>query len=79
VAAQDPSSPKQRPLALTNVTVIDGTGDGAQPDMTLIVEGGRISALGKSSQVRVPTNGEVSNLSSQQCSAPYAHYLLLTF
>jgi imidazolonepropionase-like amidohydrolase len=41
-------------LAITGVTVIDATGEPAQPGMTVVVTGNRITALGKSSLVRVP-------------------------
>ena len=42
------------PLALTHVTVIDATGSPAQPDMTVIISGGRITALGPATKVAVP-------------------------
>jgi imidazolonepropionase-like amidohydrolase len=48
-----------RPLAFTHVTVIDATGSPAQPDMTLVVTGNRISALGKFGSVAVPSNAQV--------------------
>ena len=35
-------------LAFTHVTVIDATGAAAQPDMTVVVSGNRITAVGKS-------------------------------
>jgi hypothetical protein len=49
----------QRPLAFTHVTVIDATGAPAQPDMTVIVSGNRITAIGK--QVAVPQNALVTD------------------
>ena len=42
------------PLALTHVTVIDATGSPAQRDMTVLVDGGRIRALGKTADLSVP-------------------------
>lgn len=42
------------PLALTHVTVIDATGTPAQPDMTVIISGGRITGLGPAAKVAVP-------------------------
>ena len=50
---------QSKPLAITHVTIIDATGAAAQPDMTVIVSGGNITALGKASQVRVPSGAEV--------------------
>lgn len=43
-------------LAFTHVTVIDATGTAAQPDMTVIITGDRITALGRAGQV-TPENG----------------------
>jgi hypothetical protein len=47
------------PLAITHVTVIDGTGAAAQPDMTVVVTGDRITALGKAGKVPVPDGAMV--------------------
>lgn len=47
------------PLALTHVTVIDATGSPAQPDMTVIISGGRITALGPPAKVAVPAGAHV--------------------
>ena len=46
-------------VAITNVTVIDATGAPAQPDMTVVVQGDRIAALGASRQVPVPPGAAV--------------------
>jgi hypothetical protein len=46
-------------LAFTNVTVIDMTGAPPKPDMTVVIEGNRITALGKARQVRVPRGAQV--------------------
>lgn len=43
-----------RPLGITNVTVIDVERGARLRDHTIIIEGGRISTVGPSSQVRVP-------------------------
>jgi imidazolonepropionase-like amidohydrolase len=50
----------QQPLAFTHVTVIDATGSAPQPDMTVIVTGDRISALGRFGTVPVPSNALVT-------------------
>jgi imidazolonepropionase-like amidohydrolase len=41
-------------LAITGVTVIDATGTPAQPDMTIVVTGDRITAVAKSGEVGAP-------------------------
>jgi imidazolonepropionase-like amidohydrolase len=43
-------------LAITHVNVIDATGSPPQPDMTVIVEDGRIVDLGKSAAVQAPAD-----------------------
>jgi hypothetical protein len=54
VFAQVSQPADQRPLAFTHVSVIDATGGPLQPDMTVIVSGNRITALGKTGSVAVP-------------------------
>src|SRR5262245_36087630 len=48
-------------LAITGVTVIDATGAPARPDMTVVVTGNRITAVGKSGEVGVPEGARVVN------------------
>jgi hypothetical protein len=48
-----------RALAITGVTVIDATGVPARPGMTVVVTGDRITAIGKSGDVRVPQEARV--------------------
>jgi imidazolonepropionase-like amidohydrolase len=48
-----------RPLALTHVNVIDATGSPAQPDMTVVITGNRITAVGKFGAVPVPPAAQV--------------------
>ena len=52
-AAQEPV------LAITHVNLIDGTGSPLQPDMTVIVEGKRISQIGKSAAARLPKTAKI--------------------
>ena len=59
--AQQELASNQRLLAFTHVTVIDATGAPAQPDMTVLVSGERITALGKFGAVTVPPNAVVTN------------------
>ncbi|MEX2283786.1 MAG: amidohydrolase family protein [Gemmatimonadota bacterium] len=49
-------------IALTHVKVIDGTGKPAQDDQTIVIDNGRISAVGKSSDVRPPNGAQVMDL-----------------
>jgi imidazolonepropionase-like amidohydrolase len=43
-------------IALEHVRVIDGTGTPAQADQTIVISGGKITAIGKSGAVPVPTD-----------------------
>ena len=45
--------------AFRHVTVIDMTGNSAQPNMTVLIVGSRIQAIGKDGKVRVPKGGQV--------------------
>jgi len=49
----------QSPLAFKNVTVIAMTGPVTQPGMTVVVQGNRIVALGKTGKTKVPKNATV--------------------
>ncbi|HZS10025.1 MAG TPA: amidohydrolase family protein [Blastocatellia bacterium] len=46
-------------IVITHVTVIDATGAPAQPDMTVIITGDRITTIGKSKLVKIPPGAEV--------------------
>src|SRR5215203_1862706 len=59
LAAQTRDGLQPRPLVLTHVTVIDATGAAAKPEMTVVIIGDRITALGKSGKVRAPANAQV--------------------
>ncbi len=48
------ASPQSGPLAITNVTVIDGTGSAARPHMTVVIRDGRITALDSTIRSRLP-------------------------
>lgn len=50
---------RSRSLAFNHVTVIDMTGAPPQPDMTVVIVGNRIAALGKPGKIRVPKNAQV--------------------
>lgn len=46
-------------LALIHVTVIDATGAGAKPDMTVVVSGARITEIGQTPNLHVRGNAQV--------------------
>jgi len=50
-------------VALTNVRVIDGTGAPARANQTVLIENGRIAAVGNTGDVVVPAGAEVLDLS----------------
>jgi len=52
-----PAEPK--PIALTNVTVIDATGAPPAPRMTVIVARGTIASIGKTGEIPVPPDAQV--------------------
>jgi enamidase len=52
-------------LALTHGRVIDGTGAAPRTDQTIVVENGRITAIGDASQVRAPANAQVLDLTGK--------------
>src|SRR6267143_1307700 len=46
-------------LAFTHVTLIDMTGAPPKPDMTVVVTGNRITALGQTGKVRIPKEAQI--------------------
>jgi|GEM_PF-4125483 len=44
----------RQPLVLTHVTIIDATGAPAKPDMTVVITGERVAALGPTTLVNIP-------------------------
>ena len=48
-------------LVLTHVTVIDMTGAPPKPDMTVVIEGNRITSIAHSRKMRIPQSAEVIN------------------
>jgi imidazolonepropionase-like amidohydrolase len=59
VFGRQEASSGQTALVFTHVTVIDATGAPAKPDMTVVIKGGRIAALGKTANLDVPENAHV--------------------
>ena len=52
-------APAQQTIAVTHVTVIDGTGAKPKTDQTVLVAGERIVVLGKSHRMKLPENAQV--------------------
>jgi Amidohydrolase family/Tetratricopeptide repeat len=52
-------TPVQSVLVLTHVTIIDGTGSPAQPDMAVVITGKRISEIAPSKKIRMPKGAEI--------------------
>ena len=48
-----------QPVAITHVTVIDVAGGPSRADMTVLLDGGRIGGVGRSSEMAVPDNAQV--------------------
>jgi hypothetical protein len=59
VVAQTEPTGKSLSLVFNHVTVIDMTGAPPKADMTVVVVGNRIAALGKTGKVRVPKGAQV--------------------
>ena len=63
--AQTTAIPPARPLVFTHVIVIDVTGAPSKSDMTVIVAGNRITAVGRTGKVRIPKNAQVVDASGK--------------
>ena len=50
-------------IALKHIRVIDGTGKGTREDQTIIIESGRIAAIGPTAQISVPASATSLDLS----------------
>ena len=48
-------------LAITNANLIDGTGKPPQPDTVVVIENGRIKAVGPRSEVQIPNSAKILN------------------
>ncbi len=59
VFAQPSQPASEKSLVLTEVTVMDCTGAAPQTNMTLVIAGNRISALGKTGSVKMPPGAQV--------------------
>jgi len=59
VSAPAAGRPRQGTVAIVDTTLIDGVADAAQPLMTVVVEGSRITAVGPSTEIEVPAGATV--------------------
>jgi imidazolonepropionase-like amidohydrolase len=59
LAAAVGAAPAAAQIAITHVTIVDVTGAPSRRDMTVVVSGDRISAVGRSALVRVPPGTRV--------------------
>ncbi len=55
----------QGTVALTHAKVIDGTGAPAMTDQTIVIEGDRITAVGPSASVQIPSGARVVDVSGK--------------
>lgn len=57
-----PAGQEPRVVALTNVTVIDGTGSAPAPGMTILIDGGRIADVFRTGAKPLPSGAEARDL-----------------
>lgn len=50
-------------VALTNVTIIDGTGAAPKPNQTIVIQNGKITDVGPASSVKAPAGAKTMDLS----------------
>src|SRR6201994_123627 len=55
-------------VALEHVRVIDGTGAAAKADQTIVISGGKITAIGNAGAVQIPADGNTMEITGY--SAP---------
>ena len=56
---EKPLSEESKPFVFSHVTVIDTTGAPPKPNMTVVITGDRIAALGKAGTVTIPNDAEI--------------------
>ena len=57
--AQEKPQAQLKPVVFTHVTLIDATGAAAKPNMTVVIAGERIVAIGQSEKVPIPKGSQV--------------------
>ncbi len=68
--AQQGDNNQQKALVFTHVTVIETTGAPAKTDMTVVIKGELIEALGKTGKLTVPQNAQVVNVKDKNGYTP---------
>jgi imidazolonepropionase-like amidohydrolase len=61
LCAQQNSASERQTLAITHVAIVDTSGGPIRRDMTVIISGGRIVAIGKSRTVKIPKGVQLVN------------------
>ena len=61
LCAQQKSPNARKMLAITNVTIIDTKGGLVRHDMTIVIDDGRIDAVGKSNKIKIRRDAQVIN------------------
>lgn len=65
LVAQSKLTAESQPVVFNRVTVIDMTGAPPKPNMTVVVVGNHISAIGKTGKVRLPKNAQIIDASGK--------------
>ena len=50
---------QSQPLVISHVTVIDMTGAGPKADLDVVIQGNRITQIGKSTKIRIPRDAQI--------------------
>lgn len=56
------AQPPKQPLVLTGATIIDGTGAPRAPNMTIVIESGRITQIFRDAERSLPANATIEDL-----------------
>src|SRR6266403_3069321 len=65
MAASSGQAQERKPLVFIHVTIIDAISRPVQPDMTVVITGDHVTALGKSSKTHVPQGAEIVDASDR--------------
>lgn len=65
IAAGAVASAQNAPLAVTDVTIVDGTGGPPRLHMTVLIRDGRISAIDSASRTNIPANATIVGASGK--------------
>jgi imidazolonepropionase-like amidohydrolase len=65
VVCRAQQGPPSKPFVFTSITLIDGTGQGARPNMTVVIADSHIRQIGPAGQIRIPTGAQIVNASGK--------------